>query len=207
MSVNDDDNQDLIDMLDSMLPPPPPDRSRIPTGDWIRAETTSVINRLDDSIEAPEIMDSHLVQHQEICLARGGSLAEHLFYYPGVDVGCHHCSYKIRDYLFHYPEDRAPYEDDDGHLDWELIQSELDTGDGVVSYTFYTDRSESLTCDNCRDRFRVVDERDALYHANAGGATIPTIRTGTRDSEDLHGHLCGPCMEWFKSSLQKGRIG
>jgi len=201
----DEDNQDLIDFLDSMLPTIP-DRSRIPTGWLMDAETTSVINRRDDLIQAPEMIDSYLVQHQQTCLARGGPLAEHLFYYLGVDVGCSHCSDQVWDYLSYDPEERELYEDDDGELDWEVIQSDLEKGNGIVPYAFSTDRSENLTCDNCRVRFHVVDERDALYHANAGGSIIPAVNPRREDSEEIHGHLCGPCREWFKSSLHKGRI-
>lgn len=182
------------------------DRSRFGTGYFLGIELTTTINLLGRDLEYEETEPSGLIKHQRMCLARGGPLAENLFYYPGVDVGCGHCSDQIWSYLSYHPEDREPYLDDEGEIDWEAIQSELETGGGMATYAFHTDRGESLTCDNCRNRFRVVDERVSLYHANAGGATIPPAVPGGRDSEDLHGHLCDPCMEWFRSRLVAGRI-
>lgn len=189
------------------------DRSSIPTGDLIYIDQGYCINRRFDTsmIVTEEMMESNLIRHQ-----RGNDFVlQHkdakVRYWIGADVGCSECSEALLNYLSYYPEDREIYIDDDGNIDWELMQSDLENASGMIRYAFEGDRGSKTRCANCEEEFFYTNLLDHMIHADGEGNEIRPIRgfpkaTVGRGDVVVHGFLCDPCMEWFKSTLVEGRI-
>jgi len=125
------------------------DRSMIPTGDLLYIDLGIVVNRCyDDELIIDEMMESNLIRHQrgnDFILAHKNAKVR---YWIGADVGCSECSEMLVDFLHYYPEDRETYVDDDGDFDWELMQSDLENGTGMIQYAFEGDRSSKTRCAN-----------------------------------------------------------
>lgn len=188
------------------------DRSMIPTGDLLYIDLGIVVNRCyDDELIIDEMMESNLIRHQrgnDFILAHKNAKVR---YWIGADVGCSECSEMLVDFLHYYPEDRETYVDDDGDFDWELMQSDLENGTGMIQYAFEGDRSSKTRCANCEQEFFYRNLLEHMIHADGEGNGIRPIRgypksPGGRGDVIVHGFLCHPCMEWFKESLVKGRI-
>lgn len=189
------------------------DRSMIPTGDLIYIDPSYCINRRFDTsmIEIEEMAESNLIRHQrsnDFNLAHKNAKVR---YWIGADVGCPECSEALWDYLSYYPEDRQKYVDDDGDMDWEHIASDLDNDTGMIGYAFEGYRGSKTQCANCEEEFFYTNLLDHMIHADGEGNEIRPIRgfpkaTVGRGDVVVHGFLCDPCMEWFKSTLVEGRI-
>ena len=183
------------------------DRSRLKTGYIEEVSPQAIINRrFGADLEFEETMDSRLVQHRNAARYdlmfrdRVEDPDQLLHYYPGVDVGCETCSDATLEYLRYYPEDREEYEDDDGELDWELMQEQLESPMGSnIQYAFHGDRGSKTNCANCGEKFFYTSLLDHMGHANAGGHPLREIRPSTskRIHDTLHFELCQPCMDWF----------
>ena len=160
-------------------------------------------------------MESKLIRHQrgnDFVLQHKGAKVR---YWIGADVGCSECSEAILNYLSYYPEDRERYVDDDGDMDWELMQSDLENDSGMIRYAFEGDRGSKTRCANCEEEFFYTNLLDHMVHADGEGNEIssmsPFAPVGagllpTPKDVVVHGFLCDPCMEWFKSTLVEGRI-
>ncbi len=189
------------------------DRSMIPTGDLIYIDPSYCINRRFDTfmIATEEMVESNLIRHQrsnDFNLAHKNAKVR---YWIGTDVGCPECSEAVWDYLSYYPEDRQKYEDDDGDVDWELMQSDLDNDTSMISYAFQGDRGSKTRCANCEEEFFYINLMDHIIHADGEGNELSPIRGYPKapvgeSAFIAHGYLCNPCMEWFKKSLVEGRI-
>lgn len=189
------------------------DRSMIPTGDLFYIDLGIVVNRGGELV-VEEMEESQLISHQrqnDFNLAQKDAKVR---YWIGADVGCSECNETLVDYLSYYPEDRERYVDDDGDFDWELMQSDLENDTGMIGYAFQGDRGSKTRCANCAEEFFYTNLMEHMIHADGEGNEISPIRgvprsqfvpAGRRDVV-VHGHLCHPCMDWFKSTLVKGRI-
>ena len=190
------------------------DRSMLPTGDLLYIDLGIVVNRCHDIDELiiDEMMESNLIRHQrgnDFNLAHKNAKVR---YWIGADVGCSECSDALWEYLSYYEGDRERYSDDDGDsMDWELMQSDLDNDNGPIIYAFHGDRSSKTQCSNCNKEFFYANLKDHMVHADGEGNNISPLRgyprspVGRSDTI-VHGYLCHPCMEWFRSSLIDGRI-
>jgi hypothetical protein len=187
------------------------DRSRLPTGDYYTIYLWFLINRTGDEIEISECEDSHLMDHQWWVNAdlksRGSTDPEIVRYYPGVDIACSTCHEIVFDYLSYCEEyDRDKYTDDDGDTEWEMLQSDLNNREGMVSYAFDGDRGSKTECDNCGEDFFYSTLLDHTIHADAGGHGIRSFDQSRRNDSIVHGHLCHDCMDWFKGASTDGTI-
>lgn len=194
------------------------DRSRLKTGHIEEVSPQAIINRrFGDDLEFEETIDSRLMEHQYVARHdlssrdRVDDPDQLLHYYPGVDVGCETCSDTVLWHLRYYPEDRGEYEDDDGELDWELMQQQLEKERPRgfnIQYAFSGDRGSKTNCANCGEEFFYTNLLDHMGHANAGGHRLRSIRpqNSERIHETLHFELCLPCMDWFKGASKGGTI-
>ena len=188
----------------------------IPTGDLHYIDLGIVVNRCyGDELIIDEMEESQLIRHQrgnDFNLAQKDAKVR---YWIGADVGCSECSETLWEYLSYYEGERERYLDDDGEsIDWELMQSDLENDTGMIGYAFQGDRGSSARCANCAEGFFYTNLMGHMIHADGGGHEISPIRgvprshfvpAGRRDVV-VHGFLCDPCMEWFKSTLVEGRI-
>jgi len=187
-----------------------PDRSMIPTGDLFYIDLGIVVNRGGELV-VEEMEESNLIRHQRGNDFNLSHKDARVRYWIGADVGCPECSDVLFDYLSYYPEDRERYVDEDGDFDWELMQSDLENDNGMIGYAFQGDRGSKTDCANCEQEFFYTNLMDHMIHADGGGNEISPLRgyprapVGRSDTI-VHGFLCDPCMEWFKSTLVKGRI-
>ena len=190
------------------------DRSMIPTGDLLYIDQGYCINRRFDTfmIVTEEMAESNLIRHQrsnDFNLAHKNAIVRYGI--SGADVGCSECNDMLFDFLHYYPEDRERYVDDEGDIDWELMQSDLEDDTSMIRYAFEGDRSSMTTCANCEQEFFYRNLLDHIVHADGEGNEISPIRgfpksPAGRNDVIVHGFLCDPCMEWFKESLVEGRI-
>ena len=185
----------------------------IPTGDLFYIDLGIVVNRChDDELIVEEFTESNLISHQRQNDFNLSYKDAKVRYWIGADVGCSECNEALLDFLSYYPDDRERYVDDDGDFDWELLQSDLENDNGMIGYAFEGDRSSTTQCANCEEEFFYRNLMEHMIHADGEGNEIrpihgfPKTSVGRRSDVIVHGFLCYPCMEWFRSSLVDGRI-